>query len=63
MTDPNLTLSQIDSFNTDGVVLIKNVFKPGVQAAQEAIEQKKTAPSWRERTYRLGDGSAPFFQD
>jgi len=63
MTAPNLTQSQIDSFNSDGVVLIRKLFKPWVQAAQDAIEQNKAAPSWRERTYRPDDGSAPFFQD
>lgn len=54
---------QIASFQENGVVLIKGLFQPFVSAAREAIEQNKANPSWRERTYRPDDGSAPFFQD
>ena len=56
--------STIDSFQNDGVVLLKNFFGPWVEGAREAIEQNKARPSWRERTYRPEDGSeALFFQD
>ena len=58
-----LTDSQIKSFQTNGVLLLRNVFTDWVAAARDAIEQNKAAPSWRERTYRPDDGSAPFFQD
>ena len=54
---------QIASFANDGAVLIKGLFKPFVETAREAIEQNQANPSWRERTYRPDDGSAPFFQD
>ncbi|SVB26889.1 uncharacterized protein METZ01_LOCUS179743, partial [marine metagenome] len=42
--------STIDSFQNDGVVLLKDVFEPWVEGAREAIEQNKAKPSWRERT-------------
>lgn len=58
-----LTDSQIKSFQTNGVLLLRDVFTDWVAAARDAIELNKAAPSWRERTYRPDDGSAPFFQD
>ena len=42
--------STIDSFQDDGVVLLKDVFEPWVEGVREAIEQNKAKPSWRERT-------------
>ncbi len=54
---------QIDTFQKTGVVLLKGVFADYVNGARQAIEQNKANPSWRERTYRPDDGSAPFFQD
>lgn len=53
----------VQAFRDDGAVLIKGVFEPWVEGVQRAIEENKLAPSWRERTYRPDDGSAPFFQD
>lgn len=53
----------VDRYQRDGAVLIKDVFGPWVAGVCEAIEQNKAEPSWRERTYRPDDGSAPFFQD
>ncbi len=58
-----LSKQQIDEFQTNGVVLLKGVFDDWVDGTREAIEQNKAAPSWRQRTYRPDDGSAPFFQD
>ncbi len=58
-----LTDTQITEFSTNGVVLIKSVFLPYVEQARVAIEENQARPSWRERTYRPDDGSAPFFQD
>ena len=34
-----------------------------IDEARQAIEQNIATPSWRERTYRPEDGTAPFFQD
>ena len=54
---------QIEAFQQDGVVLLKGAFRDHVDSARQAIEENMANPSWRERTYRPGDGSAPFFQD
>jgi len=58
-----ITKSQIDEFNQNGAILLKGIFKDHVTSVQEAIEENKANPSWRERTYNPEDGSAPFFQD
>jgi ectoine hydroxylase-related dioxygenase (phytanoyl-CoA dioxygenase family) len=55
--------AQVDEFQANGVVLLKGAFAGYVEGAREAIAQNQANPSWRERTYRPGDGSAPFFQD
>ncbi|MBL4756235.1 MAG: phytanoyl-CoA dioxygenase family protein [Rhizobiales bacterium] len=59
----SLESETITAFQRDGAVLIKGLFKPWVEGVSEAIEQNKANPSYRERTYRPDDGSAPFFQD
>ncbi len=51
------------AFRQDGAVLIKGALLPWVDGVRTAIEQNKASPSWRERTYRPDDGTAPFFQD
>ncbi len=53
----------IEAFQRDGAVPLRGVFAPWLEAAREAVEQNKLDPSFRERTYRPDDGSAPFFQD
>lgn len=58
-----LTDAQIADFQTQGAVHLPGVFKDFVDVAREAIEENKSNPSWRERTYRPEDGRAPFFQD
>ena len=58
-----LTQKQIEEFKNNGAVLLKGAFKDHVENVREAIEENKANPSWRERTYRPEDGSAPFFQD
>ncbi len=58
-----VTDATIETFERDGVVRLRGVFRPWVEGIREAIEQNQAAPSWRERTYRPEDGSAPFFQD
>ena len=66
MSNPDVNVSKviIDDFQSDGVVVLRNVFLPWVEGISEAIEQNKRKPSWRERTYRPAEqnGSA-FFQD
>lgn len=57
------TPAQIDAFDRDGVVLLKGIFADFVEDARTAIEENKSNPSWRERTYRPDDGKSPFFQD
>ncbi len=54
---------QVEQFQSKGAVLLKGVFLDWVESAQAAIEENKSNPSWRERTYRPDDGGAPFFQD
>ncbi len=54
----------VASFQRDGVVVLRNVFKPWVEGVQQAIEENKRRPSWRERTYRPEEGDGcEFFQD
>jgi len=53
----------IDTFQTQGAVLLKGVFVDFVEGARAAIEENIAAPSWRERTYRPDDGGQAFFQD
>ena len=53
----------VADFERDGAVLLRGVFSDFVEGAREAIEENKASPSWRERTYRPGDGLSPFFQD
>ena len=63
ITTEAIDADTVAQFQRDGAVLLKGVFTPWVEGAREAIEQNKANPSWRERTYRPDDGSAPFFQD
>lgn len=58
-----ITKQLIADFQSQGAVLIKGAFVDYVDDARTAIEENKLNPSWRERTYRPDDGSAPFFQD
>lgn len=61
--EPLISSETIAAYERDGAVLLRGVFAPWVAGVCEAIEQNKSSPSWRERTYRPDDGSAPFFQD
>lgn len=58
-----LTQDQIDTFQTQGAVLLKGAFRDYVETARQAIEDNIATPSWRERTYRPDDGGQAFFQD
>lgn len=62
-TQHNITDAQIADFKDNGAIVIKGVFSSFIEGARRAIEQNQADPSWRERTYRPDDGSAPFFQD
>lgn len=62
-TEKQLSDDQVEAFQTNGAVVLRGVFAPWVEGARKAIEDNKADPSWRERTYRPDDGSAPFFQD
>lgn len=58
-----LDQTTIDTFQTQGAVLLKGVFADHVDSTRAAIEENIAAPSWRERTYRPDDGGQAFFQD
>jgi len=58
-----VTQTQISDFRAQGAVLLKGVLNDHIDEARQAIEQNIATPSWRERTYRPEDGTAPFFQD
>lgn len=53
----------LDSFRRDGCAVIRGVFASWIEGARAGVEENMAAPSFRERTYRPEDGSAPFFQD
>lgn len=54
---------QVDEFQRDGVVLLPGLLAAHVAALKAAVEANMASPSPFERTYRPGDGTAPFFQD
>ena len=59
-----LTETTIDTFQEDGAVVLRGLFKPWVEGVQAAIEENKASPSWRERTYRHEEQKdSEFFQD
>ena len=53
----------VEQFQKDGCAVIRGVFKPWIDGLKSGVEENMAAPSFRERTYRPDDGSAPFFQD
>ncbi len=59
----NLSQDLVDNFQNDGVVLLSGVFADWVKTLRDGIDWNMSNPSYRERTYRPDDGSAPFFQD
>lgn len=60
---PTVDEQTVESFRRDGCAVIRGVFAPWIDGARAGIEENMAAPSFRERTYRPEDGSAPFFQD
>lgn len=59
----DLLQEQAQAFQDQGVVLLRQVFTDWVEPLRRGIETNMANPSWRERTYRPADESAPFFQD
>lgn len=55
--------ADIAQFDEAGVTVIRGVFSDWVESLRAGVEAYMANPSWRERTYRPADGSAPFFQD
>ena len=55
--------AQIEAFQRDGCAVIRGLFAPWIEGLKQAVEENMAAPSFRERTYRPADGTAPFFQD
>lgn len=53
----------INAYQTDGCAILRGVFGPWIEGLKAGIEENMASPSFRERTYRPDDGSAPFFQD
>ncbi len=64
-TDIETLISDTDvqAFEEAGATVIRGVFTDWVDGLRAGIEANMANPSWRERTYRPADGSAPFFQD
>jgi ectoine hydroxylase-related dioxygenase (phytanoyl-CoA dioxygenase family) len=58
-----VTEALIDEFQADGCVVIRDAFGPWIEGLREGVEENMAKPSFRERTYRPEDGTAPFFQD
>lgn len=53
----------IDEFQTNGCAVLRSAFLPWIEGLRKGVEENMANPSFRERTYRPEDGSAPFFQD
>lgn len=58
-----ISQEQIDRFQQDGAVVLRDVFGPWVEGVRQAIEENKANPSWRERTYTPDGHQSAFFQD
>ncbi len=59
----NLTDTDIDRFQADGVLLLRGVFRDWVEPLRAGVAANMANPSPLERTVRPADGSAWFFQD
>lgn len=53
----------VDRYDTDGIVILRGLFREWVEPLRAGVERVMANPSPLERTYRPQDGSAPFFQD
>ncbi|MCF6628497.1 phytanoyl-CoA dioxygenase family protein [Raoultella ornithinolytica] len=63
--DPHIDSQTIDSYQQDGVVLLKGVFRPWIESLAAGVAELMANPSeyGHARTVVPKDGSAPFFQD
>ncbi|MDU0918678.1 phytanoyl-CoA dioxygenase family protein [Raoultella ornithinolytica] len=63
--DPHIDSQIIDSYQQDGVVLLKGVFRPWIESLAAGVAELMANPSeyGHARTVVPKDGSAPFFQD
>ncbi|EMW5170236.1 phytanoyl-CoA dioxygenase family protein [Raoultella sp. XY-1] len=63
--DPHIDSQTIDSYQQDGVVLLKGVFRPWIESLAAGVSELMANPSeyGHARTVVPKDGSAPFFQD
>ena len=58
-----ITQADIDTFQTDGVVLIRDLFKDHVEALRQGVEANMTKPGpYASETLKAGDGGR-FFDD
>jgi ectoine hydroxylase-related dioxygenase (phytanoyl-CoA dioxygenase family) len=58
-----ISAATVAEFQTDGVVVLRNVFRDWVDALAAGVAAVMESPSALERSYQPKDGSAPFFQD
>ncbi|HAT3642282.1 phytanoyl-CoA dioxygenase family protein [Raoultella ornithinolytica] len=63
--DPHIDSQTIDSYQQDGVVLLKGVFRPWIESLAAGVAELMANPSeyGHARTVVPKDGSSPFFQD
>jgi ectoine hydroxylase-related dioxygenase (phytanoyl-CoA dioxygenase family) len=59
----NIPDSTVADFQSEGVVVLRGVFREWVNALAEGVAEIMQHPSPLERSYRPKDGSAAFFQD
>jgi ectoine hydroxylase-related dioxygenase (phytanoyl-CoA dioxygenase family) len=59
----NVSDELVADFQTDGVVILRGMFRDWVRPLQEGVAEIMRTPTWRERSYQPKDGSAAFFQD
>ena len=58
-----ITNQQVEDYQADGVIVLRGLFADWIESLKGGVASNMAEPSWRERTYRPQDGSAPFFQD
>ena len=58
-----ITNQQVEDYQADGVIVLRGLFADWIESLKGGVASNMAEPSWRERTYRPEDGSAPFFQD
>jgi len=63
MAIPEIDEALVEAFQTEGCCVLRGLFAPWIEGLKQAVDENMAAPSFRERTYKPADGSAPFFQD